>query len=64
MTYKVFVTETCTCSMAFDTEEEAFAVRDRINGPHEETYEENEERMEWLYDILPGWDMEMVAEVL
>jgi len=64
MTYEVLVTETQTCLLTFDTEEEAFAVRERINCFHELEDTEFDEYMEWLYGILPGWDVETVAEVL
>ena len=64
MTYKVLVTETQTCVLPFDTEEEAFAVRERINSFHELEDTEFDEHMEWIYSILPGWDVETIAEVL
>ena len=48
----------------YDTEEEAFAVRERINGVLELEDTEYDEHMEWLYSIIPGWDVETVAEVL
>jgi hypothetical protein len=64
MTYEVLVTETQTCLLTFDTEEEAFAVRERINSVHELEDTEFDEHIEWLYSILPGWDVEIVAEVL
>ena len=64
MTYEVLVTETQTCLLTFDTEEEAFAVRERINSFHKLEGTEFDEHMEWMYSILPGWDVETVAEVL
>ena len=65
MTYQVLVTETQTCLLTFDTEEEAFAVRERINNSHELEGDEFDGYMDWLYnDILPGWEVETVAEVL
>ena len=65
MTYKVLVTETNTCILTFDTEEEALAVRDRINSDHNlEDDSEFDEHMEWMCNIIPGWDVETVAEVL
>jgi hypothetical protein len=64
MTYEVLVTETQTCLLTFDTEEEAFAVRERINSVHELEDTKFDEHIEWLYSILPGWDVEIVAEVL
>jgi hypothetical protein len=65
MTYEVLVTETQTCILTFDTEEEAFAVRERINSVHElEDDSEFDEHMEWMCNIIPGWDVETVAEVL
>jgi hypothetical protein len=64
MNYEVLVTETQTCLLTFDTEEEAFEVRERINSVHELEDTEFDEHMEWLYSILPGWDVEIVAEVL
>jgi len=65
MTYEVLVTETQTCLLTFDTEDEAFAVRERINSSHELEGDEFDEYMEWLYnDIVPGWDVDIVAEVL
>ena len=65
MTYEVLVTETQTCILTFDTEEEAFGVRERINSVHElEDDPEFDEHMEWMCNIIPGWDVETVAEVL
>jgi hypothetical protein len=65
MTYQVLVTETQTCLLTFDTEKEAFAVRERINSiPELEDDSEFDEHMEWMYSIIPGWDVETVAEVL
>ena len=64
MTYKVLVTETQTCLLTFDTEDEAFAVRERINGVLELEDGEFDEHMEWMCSIIPGWDLETVAEVI
>ena len=64
MTYEVLVTETQTCLLTFDTEEEAFAVRERINGVLELEDSEYDEHIERFYSIIPEWDVETVAEVL
>ena len=65
MTYNVLVTETQTCVLTFDTEEEAFAVRERINGYTElEEDSEFDDYIEWMCEIIPGWEVETVAEVL
>jgi hypothetical protein len=64
MTYEVLVTETSTCILTFDTEEEAFVVRERINSHHElEDDSEFDEHWEWMCSIIPGWDVEVVATV-
>ena len=65
MTYELLITETQKCLLTFDTEEEAFAVRERINNSHKLEDDEFDEYMDWLYnDILTGWEVETVAEVL
>jgi hypothetical protein len=63
MTYNVLVTETQTCLLKFDTKEEALAVRERINGVLELEDYEFDEHMEWMCSILPGWDVETIAEL-
>jgi len=64
MTYQVLVTETQTCLLSFDTKEEALAVSERISRVLELEDSEFDEHMEWMYSILPGWDIETIAEVL
>lgn len=64
MTYNVLVTETQTCLLSFDTKEEALAVSERINGVLELEDSEFDEHMEWMYNIIPGWDVETIAEVI
>ena len=64
MTYEVLVTETQTCLLTFDTEEEALTVSKRINGVLELEDIEYDEHIEWFYSMIPGWDVETVAEVL
>jgi len=63
MTYNVLVTETQTCLLKFDTKEEALAVRERINGVLELEDSEFDEHMEWMCTIIPGWDVETIAEL-
>jgi hypothetical protein len=64
VTYNVLVTETQTCLLSFDTKEEALAVSERINGVLELEDSEFDEHMEWMYNIIPGWDVETIAEVI
>lgn len=64
MTYEVLVTETQTCLLKFDTKDEALAVSERINRVIELEDSEFDEHMEWMYNILPGWEVEIIAEVI
>jgi len=64
MTYEVLVTETQTCLLKFDTKNEALAVSERINRVLELEDSEFNEHMEWMHDIIPGWDVETIAEVI
>jgi hypothetical protein len=64
MTYNVLVTETQTCLLKFDTKNEALAVSERINRVLELEDSEFNEHMEWMHDIIPGWDVETIAEVI
>jgi hypothetical protein len=64
MTYKVLVTETQTCLLKFDTKDEALAVSERINCALELEDSEFDEHMEWMHDIISGWDVETIAEVI
>lgn len=64
MTYNVLVTETQTCLLSFDTKEEALAVTERINRVLELEDSEFNEHMEWMYEIISGWDVETIAEVI
>lgn len=64
MTYNVLVTETQTCLLTFDTKEEALAVTERINRVLELEDSEFDEHMDWMCSIIPGWEVETVAEVL
>ncbi len=64
MTYNVLVTETQTCLLSFDTKEEALAVSERINGVLELEDSEFDKHMEWMCEIIPGWDVETIAKVI
>ena len=64
MTYNVLVTETRTCLLKFDTKDEALAVSERINRVLELEDSEFDEHMEWMYDMISGWDVETIAEVI
>ena len=70
MTYEVLVTETLTCLLKFDTKDEALAVSERINRVLEledsDELEDSEfdEHLKWMCDIIPGWDVETIAEVI
>ena len=64
MTYNVLVTETHTCLLKFDTKDEALAVSERINRVLELEDSEFDEHMEWMYDMISGWDVETIAEVI
>ncbi len=64
MAYNVLVTETQTCLLKFDTKDEALAVSERINRVLELEDSEFDEHMEWMYSILPGWDVQTIAEVI
>jgi hypothetical protein len=63
MTYNVLVTETRTCQLTFDTKEDALAVSERINRTDELKDSEFNEHIEWMYSILPDWEVETIAEV-
>ena len=64
MTYNVLVTETQTCLLKFDTRDEALAVSERINKARELEDSEFEEHWEWVFGIVPGWDVETIAEII
>ena len=64
MTCNVLVTETQTCLLKFDTKDEALAVSERINRVLELEDSEFDEHMEWMYDMISGWDVETIAEVI
>lgn len=64
MTYKVLVTETSTCLLTFDTEEEARAVTKRINRIDKLDDSEYDDHLDWMFGMIPGWDVETVAEVI
>ena len=64
MTYNVLVTETQTCLLKFDTKDEALAVSERINRVLELEDSEFDEHMEWMCDMISGWDIQTIAEVI
>ena len=64
MTYNVLVTETRTCLLKFYTKDEALAVSERINRVLELEDSEFDEHMEWMCNMISGWDVETIAEVI
>ena len=64
MTYNVLVTETHTCLLTFDTKEEALAVSERINRTDELKDSEYDDHLDWMFSMIPGWDVETIAKII
>lgn len=64
MTYKVLVTETHTCLLTFDTKEEALVVNERMNRINELEDSEYDDHLDWMFSMIPGWDVETIAEII